>query len=192
MKFGYQGAYHADNRAPGGQDLSYRFQNGVPNQLTENIRYYRTLSRVKYHAFFAQDSWTHNRLTLQGAVRYDHPWSEYPEQSVGGVTFLPAVTTFAASRGVQGYNDITPRLGAVYTSAERKNGDSTWPLSEAAVNGNGTIGAAAGVARARQRDPNLDRPERQFLAGLQSPGPERTDGHGGLLRPDQPTGVRPE
>ena len=98
MKFGYNGAYHVDNRAPGGQNISYRVANGVPNQLTERILDNRTLSRVKFHAFYAQDSWTRNRLTLQGAVRYDHPWSEYPEQSIGGVQFLPAVTTFPASR----------------------------------------------------------------------------------------------
>src|SRR6185503_5056179 len=37
MKFGYQGAYHEDNRAPGGPNISYRVNNGVPNQLTERI-----------------------------------------------------------------------------------------------------------------------------------------------------------
>ena len=30
--------------------------------------------------FYAQDQWTINRLTLQGAIRYDHPWSWFPEQ----------------------------------------------------------------------------------------------------------------
>ena len=150
MKFGYNGAYHVDNRAPGGQDLSYRFQNGVPNQLTENIRYYRTLSRVKYHAFYAQDSWTHNRLTIQGAVRYDHPWSEYPEQSIGGVTFLPAVTTFPESRGVVGYNDITPRVGAVFDISG--NGKTALKFNmgrylEAAVNGNGNYSALLPASR---------------------------------------------
>ena len=42
MKFGYNGAYHVDNRAPGGQNISYRVANGVPNQLTERILDNRT------------------------------------------------------------------------------------------------------------------------------------------------------
>src|SRR5207247_213322 len=94
MKFGYQGAYHVDNRAPGGQDLAYRVANGIPNQITESIRWYRSYSRVPYNALYAQDSWTRGRLTLQGALRFDHAWSYYPEQSIGGSHWLPQVTTF--------------------------------------------------------------------------------------------------
>jgi carboxypeptidase family protein len=140
MKFGYQGAYHEDNRAPGGPNISYRVNNGVPNQLTERINDYRSLSRVRYHALYAQDQWTRNKLTVQAALRFDHPWSTYPEQSIGGVQFLPAVTTFPESRGIEGYNDITPRVGIAYDL--RGNGKTaikfnTGRYLEAAVNGNG-------------------------------------------------------
>ena len=172
MKFGYQGAYHVDNRAPGGNNLSFRVANGVPNQLTERIIDYRTLSRVRYYAFYAQDQWTRDRLTLQGAVRFDHPWSNYPEQSIGGVQFLPAVTTFPESRGVEGYNDITPRMGArLRPVRQREDGHQVQhgPVSR----GGGQrqrqlLGAPAGVARAGQRDAHLDRRERQLRAGLRS------------------------
>ena len=39
IKIGYQGAYHADNRAQEGgtNDLTYRFNNGIPNQLTQRL-----------------------------------------------------------------------------------------------------------------------------------------------------------
>jgi hypothetical protein len=140
VKFGYQGAYHVDNRAPGGNDVAFRFNNGVPNQLTEYINYYRSYSRVRYNALYAQDQWTHGRLTLQGALRYDHSWSYYPEQSIGGVRFLPDVTTFPETQGVIGYNDLTPRVGGAYDVFG--NGKTAIKFNmgrylEAAVNGNG-------------------------------------------------------
>jgi hypothetical protein len=140
MKFGYQGAFHVDNRAPGGQTVSYRVDNTVPNQLTQRLRDYRTYARVRYHAFYAQDQWTVNRLTLSGALRYDHSWSEYPEQQIGGTRFLPEITLFEARRGVEGYHDFSPRLGAVYDlfgtgkTAVKFNAGR---YLEAAVNANG-------------------------------------------------------
>ena len=140
MKFGYQGAFHVDNRAPGGPTISYRFDNAVPNRITQRLRDYRTYARVRYHAFYAQDQWTANRLTLSGALRYDHSWSEYPEQQIGGTPFLPEITIFEARRGVEGYHDISPRLGAVYDlfgtgkTAVKFNAGR---YLEAAVNANG-------------------------------------------------------
>ena len=85
MKFGYQGAFSMDDRHQNTntENLAYRFNNGVPNQLTELIEPLVTLSRTQYNAFYAQDSWTHERLTLQGAVRYDHSWSYYRRNSSG-------------------------------------------------------------------------------------------------------------
>ena len=40
-------------------------------------------------SFFAQDQWTMKRLTLQGAVRYDHPWSWFPAVDAAGEHVLP-------------------------------------------------------------------------------------------------------
>ena len=53
------------------------------------------------------------RLTLQGAVRYDHPWSWFPAVTQPKSTFFPGVS-FDRADGVTGYNDITPRFGAAY------------------------------------------------------------------------------
>jgi hypothetical protein len=95
---------------------------------------------VRYNAFYAQDQWTRSRLTLSGGLRYDHSWSYYPEQSIGGTRFLPEVTVFPESKGVEGYNDISPRMGAVYDlfgTGKTAIKFNTGRYLEAAVNDNG-------------------------------------------------------
>ena len=114
MKFGYQGAWHVDDRNAGGNPLSYRVNNGIPNRITQRIRDYESSSRVRYNAFYAQDQWTRGRMTLSGALRYDNSWSYYPKQQIGGTRFLPQVTVFEHSEGVEGYHDISPRAAVVY------------------------------------------------------------------------------
>ena len=66
-------------------------------------------------SLYAQEQWTLARLTLQGAIRYDNPWSWFPEQTVGPTRFFPNSATFARTDGVTGYHDITPRMGARMT-----------------------------------------------------------------------------
>jgi len=53
------------------------------------------------------------RLTLQGALRFDHPWSWFPAQTEPASRFFPGAS-FPRTEGVSGYNDITPRMGAAY------------------------------------------------------------------------------
>ena len=114
MKFGYQGGYLYDNQYTYTNDqfTSYRFNSGVPNQITETINSFPLQQRVRYDAFYAQDQKTFGKITLQGAVRYDRAWSYFPEVTVGPVRFLPNAITYPQTDGVHAYNDITPRGGA--------------------------------------------------------------------------------
>ncbi len=116
MKFGYQGTFLTDDRiwSTNDQNLTYRLNNGVPNQITQSISPWVNTSRAGWTAFFAQEQWTRGRLTLQGALRFDQAGSWFPEQKIGPTRFLPTAITFAETRGVDSYRDITPRIGVAY------------------------------------------------------------------------------
>jgi len=84
LKVGYQGAYMiAKTPRFVGNQLAYRFANGVPNQITQNIGASLSSNRVVPHALYAQDQWTRGRLTLQGGLRYEYVTSFFPEGENG-------------------------------------------------------------------------------------------------------------
>jgi hypothetical protein len=127
-KVGYVAAYNRTNNWNfyNHTRVNYRFgpgvlngvslPNGVPNQLTMQLGDFLIMDRSQYHGFYVQDQWTVNRLTLQGAVRYDRAWSWSPEgQGAPGTDrFRPAPVSFPHTEGVPGFNDITTRMGAAY------------------------------------------------------------------------------
>ena len=115
LKFGYQGSHLGDDRTnfSNDQQLSYRFNNGTANQVTQSINRFTALQRVRTTAFYAQDAWTLKRVTLQGALRYDRAWSYFPEQTIPAQRFFPVAQTFAAQAG-SSYNDISPRGGVAF------------------------------------------------------------------------------
>jgi len=118
MKIGYVAAYNRTDNLNhyNATRVNYRFLAGVPNQLTMNLGDFMIKDRSQYHAIYAQDQWTVNRLTLQGAIRYDRAWSWSPDdQGADGTDkFRPAPVSFPYTVGVPGYNDISPRMGAAY------------------------------------------------------------------------------
>jgi hypothetical protein len=116
MKFGYQGTFYVDDEHIFTNDerVVYRLNNGVPNLITLRLDPNLRKLRTRYNAIYAQEQWTMGRMTLQGAVRFDHAWSYSPEQVVGPTRFLPNPITFPRTDGVKGYNDISPRLGVAY------------------------------------------------------------------------------
>ena len=119
MKVGYQGAYIRVNFFFNTPDsgLSYRFNQGVPNQFTFRLPDFNTADRTSTSAFYVQDRWTRGRLTLQGALRYDRASSFSPAEGNGTTrtsAFNAAPITFARTPGVDSFHDITPRFGVAY------------------------------------------------------------------------------
>jgi hypothetical protein len=97
--------------------LMYRFNRGVPNAVTYYMPDFGRRTITQSHSAFAQDSWTHGRLTMQGALRWDRATSYAPVELNGttNTSFLnPTPVTIEKTPGVDAYNDITPRVGVAY------------------------------------------------------------------------------
>ena len=117
MKWGYQAGYMSnENTTYVGRQISYRFNNGVPNQLSQRVGTNQTSNSLLYHGFYVQDQWTRERLTLQGALRYEtaSSWAPAGENGILGDNEFGGPFLLPRTEGVQGYHDITPRMGAAY------------------------------------------------------------------------------
>jgi hypothetical protein len=125
LKVGYQAAYQVQHQfQTADSQISYTFNSSVvdgvlnrtPTQFTLRDAPHELSNRTRFDALYVQDQWTRGRLTLQGGLRYEHAWSWFPEGENGiladnrfGSKFI-----FPESKGVTGYHDITPRMGAAY------------------------------------------------------------------------------
>jgi hypothetical protein len=95
----------------------------VPTRVTMNTGIADIQSYVDYSALYLQDQWTLNRLTLSGAIRYDHATSNYESTCIGPDRYVPIQNggEFAGtgsyctppSDGVS-YDDFTPRWGVAW------------------------------------------------------------------------------
>jgi hypothetical protein len=119
LKVGYVGAFQSANVTSRVNEtqLTYRFNNRIPNRFTYRLPTWRTANRTMMHGLYVQDQWTRGRLTLQGALRYDRASSWSPAEGNGTTEasrFNPQPITFERTVSVHGYNDISPRVGAAY------------------------------------------------------------------------------
>ena len=116
-KFGFLRSWNVyDDRAMNPNPISYRFNNGVPNQITlEDAPRYR-LANVYTGGLYAQDSWVFRRLTLQGGLRFDTSHSFFPEQKAGFSRYVPNGFSIPETEGGL-LRDITPRMAASYDVA---------------------------------------------------------------------------
>ena len=119
VKVGYQGSYSISDTEIITNDplMTYSFTNRAPTSFTFRLPNWRTSDRTETTSLFVQDSWTRNRLTLQGALRYDRAWSFSPATGNGTTDvsrFNAAPISYPETPGVSAYNDLTPRVGAAY------------------------------------------------------------------------------
>jgi hypothetical protein len=117
FKFGFSDTWASVNSSSTSNtsDLYYRFNNGVPNQITMYGTPTTGASQVNAEiGAYAQDRWTIKRLTFNLGIRYDQFDAGYPVQTLGPAPLQPTRNlSFPAVTGIN-QKDITPRFGAVY------------------------------------------------------------------------------
>jgi hypothetical protein len=95
--------------------VSYRLNNGIPNQITMRAYHVQFVVDVD-HQFgaFAQDRWTIGRLTVNAGLRLDWFKNSFPAQSVGPAPLAPTRDfTFPDTEGLN-LKDLSPKLSAAY------------------------------------------------------------------------------
>ena len=109
MKWGYQAGYMSNiNTTYVGRQISYRFNNGLPNQMSQRVGTNETSNSLLYNGFYMQDQWTRKRLTLQGALRFESAssWAPAGENGIIGDNEFGGPNLIPRTEGVHGYHDI--------------------------------------------------------------------------------------
>jgi carboxypeptidase family protein len=93
---------------------SYRFNNAIPNLITEYATPNARRSHLTEGAVFAQDKWSLKRLTFSAGLRFEYYNTFFPEQFLGPGPLVPNRNiTFQATDWYH-WKDLSPRLGLAY------------------------------------------------------------------------------
>lgn len=91
-----------------------RYQDGVPNQVrVSNLPIDRPMDFQRDMGFYAQDTWTLDRLTLNLGLRFEQMRGRNRATDRIQNRFVPALN-YEGRDNLPKWNDIAPRLGAAY------------------------------------------------------------------------------
>src|SRR5262245_40251706 len=95
--------------------VSYRFNGGIPNQITQRTTPTENSSVMKAElGVYAQDKWTVKRATLNLGLRFDYQSGYFPELHLGPAYFVPTRDlTFPETESIK-WKDLSPRIGVAY------------------------------------------------------------------------------
>jgi hypothetical protein len=93
---------------------AYIFFNGTPIQVVEKTDNYTAGSVPWDLGIYAQERWTHKRLTLDVGLRYSYFENYSPDQYIGSTLLLPSRSFTLPAATFFSMKDLTPRFGAAY------------------------------------------------------------------------------
>jgi hypothetical protein len=100
---------------PNSNCLVYRFNNGIPNQLTQVAYPLHAVTKVPGDGgIYAQEKWTISRLTLNMGLRYDYEYMYFPASTNGPTLWAPNRNVSFPKTDFLAWKDISPRLGLAY------------------------------------------------------------------------------
>ena len=104
-----------DPVADGSYPVSYQFDNGVPNLITEYATPYQSTTHMRAEmGIFAQDRWTLHRLTVTAGLRWDWLSYYYSPTQVGPSPLAPNRNVLLPFQDSVNWKDFTPRVGLSY------------------------------------------------------------------------------
>jgi hypothetical protein len=112
--YDYLGGTHLNGNTATDSALQYRFNNGVPNQITQfGIPYERawTLNEL---GVFAQDRWTVGRTTVNAGLRFDYFTTSFPAYDLGPGKWVPNRQISFPESSFYNFKDFQPRVGVSY------------------------------------------------------------------------------
>lgn len=102
------------NRSLNG-NIKYLFLNGRPFRAQVENGPWTSRQNFNKFAFFAQDQWTIDRLTVNAGIRYDQHVGSIPgDENVSGPSRWAPYQTWLDVDGVPDWKDLSPRLGLAY------------------------------------------------------------------------------
>ena len=97
----------------GNADLIQQYRNGVPDSVQVGALPFIAAFPADEVGVYAMDSWTIGRLTINPGLRFDRFTGGVDASAMAPGRFVPA-RTVEPSSPVSPFNDLSPRLSAVY------------------------------------------------------------------------------
>ena len=168
------GDLRMSNRPP--NNLDYRVNNGVPNQFTMWINNFQQDLYMRGDGYFAQETWTHKRLTLQGR-RALGPCHQLGARSAGRARAVPPDADFVSAHADRRqFQRHHPSRGGDLRSLRQwqdRHQDDVRQLSGSRLHRPQLRERESRVAHRAERQPVVDGRERQLHARLRALESER-------------------